>query len=49
MTITSHYRDQYGPDYVTARLLLKRNQPIPVDLQARLEAEGYDLNKLKDK
>jgi broad-specificity NMP kinase len=37
-----------SPHYVTARLLLKNNQPLPVDLAARLEAQGYDLSKIKE-
>lgn len=42
------YRGRLSPDYVTARLLLKNHQPLPVDLAARLDAQGYDLSKLKD-
>lgn len=30
-----------------AQLLLKRGQPLPVDLQTKLLAAGIDLNKLE--
>lgn len=49
MTKSSHYRENLTPDYVTARLLLKNEQPLPVDLAARLVAQGHDLSKFKDK
>lgn len=35
--------------YWQARILLARGQPLPVDLIARLEAEGYDLTALQSR
>ena len=33
--------------YKTARILLRRGQPLPVDLTYRLLAEGIDVSKLE--
>lgn len=35
--------------YWQARILLAQGQPLPVDLMARLEAEGYDLTALQSR
>lgn len=35
--------------YWQARVLLAQGQPLPVDLMARLEAEGYDLTALQSR
>lgn len=36
-------------DYDVAKFMLKRGQPLPVDLHTRLIAKGIDVPKLEKK